>query len=87
MDFWIRSQDRKELIPQPTLYAIYSENEKCAYIGNSMTGHIGKYKTLERALEILDEIQVYIRNNIARRNSESGFNDYFGCTVYEMPKE
>lgn len=57
MDLWIRSQDRKRLIPKPNLYVVYSEGSKCTYIGDSMIGHIAKYETEERAIEVLDEIQ------------------------------
>ena len=57
MNLWIRSQDKKRLIPNPNLYAIWSKENNVAYIGDTMVGHIAKYKTEERALEVLDEIQ------------------------------
>lgn len=59
MELWIRSQDRKEIRPQPKLgidkleglyYIVDRYDFERAYI-------LGKYETEERAIEILDEIQ------------------------------
>lgn len=33
MDLWIRSQDRKRLVPNPNLYVVYSKESQCAYVG------------------------------------------------------
>lgn len=57
MNLWIRSQDRRYLIKTEYLYMVHDEENKKAYIGDKMAGHIAKYKTKERALEVLDEIQ------------------------------
>ena len=56
MDLWIRSQDRTTLIKSNEIYI--SENEKDSYVIMAKeTSHIlGAYKTIERALEVLDEI-------------------------------
>lgn len=56
MELWIRSQNKRYLIKTEYLYAVYSEDSKKAYIGDKLAGYIGEYKTLKRALEILDEI-------------------------------
>ena len=59
MDLWIRSQNKKELIPNPKLgidqcenryYIVDRYNFENAFI-------LGEYKSKERALEVLDEIQ------------------------------
>jgi len=97
MDLWIRSQDRKRLIPKPNLYVVYSEENKCAYIGDTMVGHIAKYVTEERAIEVLDEIQTKIMDSyqlyeINRVNLEdcTGTHKFkIPCqlpVIYEMPK-
>lgn len=41
--------------------------------------NLGIYKTKERALEVLDEIQEYIQHDIIDRT--------FVATIYEMPLE
>lgn len=53
MDLWIRSQDRDELIKADNIY-ITTCNEGWAIRSGII---LGKYRTRERALEILDEIQ------------------------------
>ena len=86
MDLYIRSQDRKRLVPNPNLYVVYDEKNEIAYIGDMSVGHIGKYKTEERALEVLDEIQDYLINlDKAVIYSMIPADDYLN--VYEMPKE
>lgn len=60
MELWIRSQDKMRLIPNPNLYVVVSimgDNRGKAHICDTMIGHIAHYKTKERALEVLDEIQ------------------------------
>ena len=58
MDLWIRSQDKKYLVNVKELS--YNEKNKehsiLTYIRDSYRV-IGTYKTKERALEVLDEIQ------------------------------
>jgi len=76
MELWIRSQDRMKLC-----------NAKVLSLDNLQTGifcnscedsyvFVGKYKTKERALEVLDEIQ-----NILIDYKE------MSRVVYQMPKE
>lgn len=59
MDLWIRSQDKRRLIPNPNLYVVYSKENNCAYIGDTLVGYIARYDTEERALEVLSEIQMF----------------------------
>lgn len=57
MELWIRSQDKTTLIRSYEIYIV--EYGKDSYVVRAKrTSHIlGAYKTMERALEILDEIQ------------------------------
>ena len=48
------------------------------YIGNTLVGHLGTYKSKERALEVLDEIEDLMRS----LNSSD-----LKIIIYEMPKE
>ena len=82
MDLWIRSQDKTILMKvnricferniddEPTIYGYenYDNYER-----------LGIYKTKERALEVLDEIQEYIQHDCIDRD--------FVATIYKMPKE
>jgi hypothetical protein len=86
MDIWIRSQDKTLLTKANSLWL--SDNtiwfevpfyENTKKIGLCVVGHnhkIATYKTKERALEVLDEIQTYLEtvNDVSQM-------------VYEMPKE
>ena len=60
MNLYIRSQDKKRLIPNPNLY-ITTSKDGYSHICDTMIGHIGKYKSEERAIEILNEIQNRIK--------------------------
>lgn len=55
MELWIRSQDKTTLIRS---YEIYIAEHSDSYVIRAKkTSHIlGAYKTIERALEVLDEI-------------------------------
>ena len=61
MDLWIRSQNKKELIPNPKLGIDQCENRY--YIVDRYDFErafiLGEYKSKERALEVLDEIDKY----------------------------
>ena len=61
MKLWIRSQDEDLLIPINDIISVF-------YKGNIL----GQYKSQERALEVLDEIQHYIE---------------YENIIYEMPTE
>ena len=76
MNLWIRSQDKIVLMKVDTL----SLGEKATILGfgndGNINGKLAKYKTEERALEVLDEIQAYINSDVM-----------FNLNVFEMPKE
>ena len=100
---WIRSQDRIGLINATNIYyeKIGSEH-KINSVAEVSEHHLGTYKTKERALEVLDEIQVYVVGKILIPTDYSGYNfddtspvngsvvmDKIEIlpTVYNMPKE
>lgn len=80
MELWIRNQDKNKLIKVEGLSLVYPVNgtvdinitfkDYCETVGN--------YKSKERALEVLDEIQKFIIVNISAK---------FNIIVYEMPVE
>ena len=73
---WIRSKDREILANITEIEIVYDYlccDEVQLYHIKTDKGTIGDYSTLERALEVLDEIQNYINNQ---------YGD-----VYEMPEE
>ena len=90
MDLWIRSQDREILTKIDYVY-LETSNGKEILGGNHymINKHLGTYKTKERALEVLDEIQ----NSIIKGSfSEirNGLNELVNITpnpvyVYQMP--
>lgn len=76
MELWIRSQDRTFLRKVNTIGIV--EGRDFWSIDENLTVSFGKYKTKERALEVLDEIQDLLQNA------------YVGNTnriVYQMPEE
>ena len=87
MELWIRSQDREMLQIVETIY-LDGEKGKKIYSGKSIDGYkigfcLGKYKSKERALEVLDEIQKNIRSKYTiSLKPERAFDG-----VYEMPEE
>ena len=95
MDLRIRSQDRRILqkVDNVFLDANYDNKRICSYDNDSKT-ELGTYKTKERALEVLDEIQETIcLDEFNYENEEKTV--YQDCyryksnimAVYEMPKE
>ncbi len=101
MDLWIRSQDKKELIPIEHKIYIEQDGE-----GNSSIFHsqnlqneyyrdlLGVYKTEKHALEVLDEIQKCLEINININKPYQESDLYIKglilgnmVKVYNMPKE
>lgn len=87
---WIRSQDGTELINTNRIQA----ESKCIYVfeGVAMDDcsyvQMGKYKTKERSIEVLDGIQQLIFNleNSKSYNIKSDTQDTL-YSIYQMPKE
>ena len=78
MELWIRSQNKILLCKVNSLFIeedSYKRKGKYRIMANN--GWLGEYNTLERALEVLDEIQKYI---LLPNMDGSAY-------VYEMPKD
>lgn len=105
MELWIRSQDREDLVKVNSLWIMdnqiwmevpFYENHK--KLGLTVSGHnhkLAEYKTKERALEVLDEIQSKLTPNFKINGSYQEMdltvkayllNTQYGV-IYEMPKE
>ena len=94
MDLWIRSQDKRMLTKIDYLYLEVNDGREILGGNHYMINQsLGIYKSKERALEVLDEIQERIVNLQLVNLEEKGKaradvykNEYLRC-VYEMPKE
>lgn len=92
MDLWIRSQDEDFLmkIDNINLGLDVDSNESCrlfTFVGGAVTSFtLGIYKSRERALEILDEIQELLEPvnvvEVSKKEAVIGAN-----ILYEMPEE
>jgi hypothetical protein len=92
---WIRSQDKKTLI-KPQYINIendYRYDSKTieeyisdGYLITVNERSVGKYNSIERAIEIMDKIQENIQadNNYSEPN---GTVTFYGEYTYQMPKE
>lgn len=71
MELWIRSQDKRILIKVDNVFlnANYDNKRISTYDGDSNTT-LGEYKTKERALEVLDEIEKLIKPMIIFQNCQ-----------------
>lgn len=77
MELWVRSQDKRILQKVDNIFldANYENKRISTYDGESI--ELGTYKTKERAIEVLNEIQNYI---LLPNTDNSAY-------IYEMPKE
>lgn len=87
MDLWIRSQDKTTLIKSYEIYV--SEYGKDSYVIRAKrTSHIlGAYKTIERALEVLDEIQNLLKPQTVLSKVGKPIAETCDGTVYREPDE
>lgn len=94
MNLWVRSQDKEKLLKINGLqYQNCKLVENETVEANILIGFyspyeneiLGEYKTKERAIEVLDEIQEKIKHI----NKFSLVNEDYECDdcVYEMPEE
>lgn len=60
MDLWIRSQDKEVLTRVVDIWKDADKNEIWSQSSFAIKNCLGIYKTKERALEVLDEIQKYM---------------------------
>ena len=79
MDLWIRSQDKRILQKVDNIFldANYENKRICNYADDYKT-ELGTYKTKERALEVLDEIQDLLQN---------AYVGNVNRIVYKMPEK
>lgn len=90
MDLWIRSQDREKITKVNSVNI--SEFQDSITICGSIDGinlfSLASYKTKERALEVLDEIQKKINMINLGHDFGSPMIDLNNPTyIYKMPKE
>jgi len=86
MELWVRSQDKLALTK---INSIGIEYDKKLVGYGKICVKLGEYKTKERALEVLTEIQRVIEKPIQyeSRVSLMAGEDFVSNRVYEMPKE
>ena len=100
MELWIKSQNKKVLMKVSTLEMLEDDNSiYTTYLDKVVK--LGTYKTKERALEILDEIQQILvpKFKLIKGKIEGSFDgtifksldkgeiQQMSCYVYEMPEE
>lgn len=82
MNLWVRSQDKMNLVKIRQINLNYRNNKLIIanYMPDSFENSgeyyelLGTYKTKERAIEVLDEIQAYLMSDTPQSN------------VYNMPE-
>jgi hypothetical protein len=94
---WIRTQDRKNLCEVKSKIGIIHDEEDFEedediligiFIWDSSLTLLGEYKTKERALEVIDEIENNIVNTtIMTYDGKHYTRDAFKSFIYTMPIE
>lgn len=87
MELWIRSQDKRILQKVDNIFldANYEDKRISTYDGESI--ELGTYKTKERAIEVLDEIQEAKLGNFHYRcNSNVKVSSKEDTIIYQMPE-
>lgn len=89
MELWIRSQDKEVLTRVVDIWKVADKNEIWSQSSFAIKNCLGTYKTKERALEVLDEIQKVIEPRGIIKQDRHGIevNMISVPKVYEMPKE
>lgn len=92
MDLWVRSQNKYRLLKVESLQIIYNqEDNELPYYINSSYELLGSYKSKERALEVLDDIQKFITNSVFAKKV-NGLGEEIDLIpnpilIYNMPRE
>lgn len=90
MELWVRSQDKMKLVNNCNLY-ISNEirNEYVIEDLNNKYLKLGTYKTKERAIEVLDEIQDELISSdfMPIEKNEEVVLTCGSARIYEMPEE
>lgn len=104
MELWIRSQDKKHLMkPEVIMYEETGTGYGLRVFTKNYDFNIATYKSKERALEVLDEIQSILNPKMIMENNGGAFVsgdvnlhiinptyqkiEQLDTVVYEMPKE
>jgi hypothetical protein len=99
MELWIRSQDKEVLTRVVDIWKDADKNEIWSKSSFATKNCLGIYKTKERALEVLDEIQriIYpkeyiefisdIKNESKTEVIKNHYISYLSSYVYEMPEK
>ena len=82
---WIRSQDKKILTNVCQVFVSANGTVRTIVAGGYDSDTIGMYSTQERALQVLDEIQRYIRD--IEITKLGAMNAYDAVYTFEMPAE
>lgn len=78
MNLWIRSQDREVLTRVVDIWKDAYKNEIWSQSSFAIKNCLGIYKTKERAIEVLDEIQDLLQNAYVGGSNR---------IVYQMPEK
>lgn len=90
MELWIRSQDKMILTKAEQIGAYYTMNKKGEIRVNTYSDislSIGHYSTMERALEVLDEIQELFEPTTITLDGKYMETRQLDAFVYEMPEK
>ena len=90
MNLSIRLQNKEALIPYNGLYIDDTDMVDKGYVtiySGDCKYKLGIYKSKERAIEVLDEIQKSLEDNVAKYDDEGYPTLLENITIYEMPKE
>lgn len=90
MNLWVRSQDKRILQKVDNIYlnANYDNRRICTNDSRDYESDLGEYKTKERAIEVLDEIQNKINLINLGYDFGSPMIDLKNPTyIYQMPEK
>ena len=85
MEIWIRSQNRKNLVTCTDI-RLLSNAADCKIWDFNADVILGTYKSEERALEVLDEIEEQL-GSIMEMIETEGETQYKTCRVFHMPSQ
>ena len=75
MELWIRSQDKKRLEKSTGFHIVMASKNEFDIVNSYMT-IMGRYKTKEKALEVLDEIQSKLKATFLMKPKNDNYSKY-----------
>lgn len=91
MNLWVRSQDKEVLTRVVDIWKDTDKNEIWSKSSFATKNCLGRYKTKERTIEVLDEIQNFMRNSVyVKKTNRLGEEiDLIPkpILIYNMPKD